>query len=251
MKEKTSIVLLTSNRKDFSRQTIDGFYERLTNTHFIHLIVIDNNSKDGTVEMLKGYEKEGKIHKLILLGDGETVNISNAYNLGLKYVESELFITAQDDVIIPKLEPDVVEQLISLVERYPDHGGIGVRIQRIPNMKWVDGDLTPARKALSAYFRIQRKSDMLEVGGFGNRYWDDAAFVKQVREKLGKKCSWANNLWGNHLGHTLKLGYPEGFVRVWGSDKRHALTELEMKRKPYPQIDPVTNVPLPGQRLYR
>lgn len=252
MKTKTSIILLTCNRKDFSKRTIDGYYERLLNPQFIHLIVIDNNSKDGTVEMLKEYESNGKIHKLILLGDGETVNISNAYNLGFKYVESEYFVTGQDDVVISKLDPDLFEQLVILLEKYPKAGMLATRIQRIPNLLINESDeyVIPARKALSAYFRVQRKSDFEKMGDnpFGTQDWDDICTLKNVREKLGKEGYWAKDLWCDHLGYTTdNRGYPDGYNRMWGLSNRMS----DNKRKPYPKIDSITCKPLPGEKIYR
>jgi len=130
------------------------------------------------------------------------------------------------------------------MEKHPDHGGIGCRIQHIPNMNWLDGDLTPARKSLSAYFRIQHRSnfDGVELP-FGNRDWDDMGFVKIIRSGKGLECSWANNLWADHSrGYCLDRGYLIK-PRKWGtgihSKKRQAHIE-----KPYPTIDPKTNVPL-------
>ena len=251
MKEKTSIVLITCNRKDLSKKTIDGFYERLVNNKFIHLIVVDNNSQDGTVDLLKEYEKNNKIHKLVLLDKENEVNISGAYNIGFKHVESELFFTAQDDVIIPELVPDVIEQLIDLLERYPEASMIGTRIQRIPNVNWTDGDITPARKALSSYFRVQRKSEFLKMGEnpFGTRNWDDIGTLSNVRNKLKKEGFWANNLWCDHLGYMIeKRGYGD-YNRKWSSVGSH--TRIADLRKPYPKVDPKTNMPLPGQRVYK
>lgn len=252
MQSKTSIILLTCNRKEFSKMTIDGYYERLINPQFIHLIVIDNNSKDGTVEMLKEYEKNGKIHKLILLGDTETVNISGAYNIGFKYIESEFFITGQDDIVISKLNPDLVERLILLLEKYPQAAMMATRIQRIPNLLTGEGDenIIPARKALSSYFRVQRKSDFEKMGNkpFGTKDWDDIGTLNMVREKIGKEGFWARNLWCNHLGYmTDNRGYPDGYKRMWGWNNRAS----DNKRKPYPQISEDTCEPLPNQKIYR
>ncbi|MBU1076384.1 MAG: glycosyltransferase, partial [Spirochaetes bacterium] len=55
MKQLTSFCLLTCNRKEFSKRTIDAIYERLENPELLHLIVVDNNSTDGTVELLEEY----------------------------------------------------------------------------------------------------------------------------------------------------------------------------------------------------
>lgn len=252
MKEKTSIILLTCNRKKFSKRTIDGFYERLINPHFIHLIVIDNNSTDGTVELLKEYEFDGKIDKLILLGEDEVVNVSNAYNTCFKYVESEFFFTAQDDIVIPKLEPDVAEQLIMLLEKNSEAAMVASRIQRIPNLQVNMGneDLIPARRALSAYFRVQRQSEFKKMGEnpFSTKKWDDVGTLINVREKLGKEGYWARNLYCDHLGYMSdNRGYPADYVNkfAWSTRKSDNI------RKPYPKIDPLTNVPLPGEKIYR
>jgi len=233
------IILLTCNRLKFSKMTIDSYYERIE-TPF-RLIVIDNGSTDGTLEYLQKLKEENKIYKLISHTQENCVNISRAYNEGYKFVESEFFITGQDDIIIPKLEPDVVQQLIGLLEKYPQYGGIGCRIQRIPNMNWLDGDVSPARKACSAYFRIQRKSDLDKLGNdpFGQRNWDDLGFMSQIK-KIGKTGGWANNLWCNHLGYCKKRGY-DNHERQWSYIRRDFDDYI---RKPYPKIDPITNVPL-------
>lgn len=248
MQSKTSIILLTCNRKALSKIAIDSLFERLINPQFIHLIVIDNNSFDGTVEMLKEYKDQGKISKLILLGDGETVNIATAYNMGIKYVESDWFITMQDDIRISKLNPDIVEQLISLMEKYPDHGAISARIQRIPNLEINDGneDLIPCRKSISAYFRIQKKSDMLKLETcFGTKDWDDLA-MKQQMDTIGKKASWCRNIWVDHMGHADNRGYPDGYERAWGWGNKKV-----DPRKPYPKINSETCEPLAGEKIYR
>lgn len=252
MQSKTSIILLTCNRKEMSKTTIDSLYERLANTEFLHLIVVDNNSTDGTAEMLKEYKSNDLIDELILLGENEIVNVSDAYNLGFKYVESEYFFTMQDDIIIPKLEPDVFEQLISLMEKYPDAGGIGCRIQRIPNLQFNLGneDLIPARRALSAYCRVQRKSELEKLGEFpfGRKKWDDIGFLYMIKESLKKEGYWARNLYCNHLGYmTENRGYPADFVNKFAWTNRKS----DNTRKPYPKVDPLTNIPLPGEKIYK
>lgn len=244
--EKLDIILLTCNRCDLSRKTIQGIIDR-TRTPW-NLIVIDNASKDNTPEMLKEYANNGYIKKLILLGEGETVNIATAYNMGLEFVESELFFCMQDDIIVPDLEPDWMQQLIKLLEDNPEYGGIGAKIQRIPNIDWKqEKDVVDARKSLSAYARVQRKSDVIKMGGFGSRDWDDLAFVGQMA-KIGKKCGWAKNIWCNHLGYMVdNRGYAPGYKRMWGWNNRKS----DNKLKPYPRVDEKTNIPLPGEKVYR
>jgi len=67
-------------------------------------------------------------------------------------------------------------------------------------------------------------------------------------------CSWANNLWADHSrGYCFDRGYTVK-PRKWGwqddavgSHRRNQAIE----QKPYPKIDPKTNIPLPGEKIYR
>ena len=247
---KIDIILLTCNRKDITKKTIEDLYERVNYPDKIRLIVVDDESVDGTTEMLRELKGQDLID--ILIESKEHKNICMGYNEGFKHIKSEYFICMQDDITIPKLEPkDVIEQLIDFMEKYPDHGGIGCRIQHIPNMNWQPGDLTPARKSLSAYFRISRKSDFEDSENpFGRRDWDDQAFVSIIRNKKGMECSWANNLWCDHSrGYCEDRGY-KVLPRKWGTGI-HSRTTQSYTRKPYPKIDPLTNIPLQGEKLYR
>lgn len=233
------IILLTCNRIHDTRITIDELYKRIKVP--FRLIVVDDSSIDGTIEYLREQKAFGRVN---ILEETSGHNVSQSYNLGFKYVESEFFFMMQNDITIPDLTPCVTQQLIGLMNKYPENGAIGCRIQRIPNMKWLDGDLSPARKALSAYFRVQRKSDFAgDKTPFGNRIHDDLGFVNIMRKIKGKECSWANNLWADHSrGYGKTRGYtiePE----TWGVG-RHGSTRQDCVRKPYPKIDPKTNIPL-------
>jgi glycosyltransferase involved in cell wall biosynthesis len=60
-----SINVTTYNRMEMSRLCLDTIHERTPRDEY-ELIVVDNGSTDGTVEMLKSYKEEGVIDKLIL-----------------------------------------------------------------------------------------------------------------------------------------------------------------------------------------
>lgn len=247
--EKIDIILITCNRVDNSKETIEQLHKRIKVP--FRLIVVDDMSVDGTEEYLKEAEEKGLVDVFESLDNS---NICQAYNKGFEFVESEYFITMQDDITVPDLEPDVVTQLIDLMKKYPEAGSIGCRIQRIPNIDWEAGneDVVPARKAASAYFRIQKKEDMLKLGEnpFGNQDWDDMAMVKQIRGKLNKECYWAKKLWADHQrGYCPNRGYHVK-PRKWGWGI-HSRMNQAIERKPYPKIDPKTNKPLPGEKCYK
>jgi len=239
----TDVVLITCNRVERTSVTIDELYKRLK-TPF-RLIVVDNESVDGTYEYLKMEKENGRVHVLDTCPGKLPITMS--YNIGFKHVESSYVLTMQDDITVPDLDPCVIQQLIALMEKYPEYGGIGCRIQRIPNIDWNKGneDLVPARKALSAYFRISRKSDIDKLGEnpFGIRQWDDLAFVQQIRGKLGMECGWAKNIWCDHSrGYCQDRGYTVK-PRKWGSGIHSRVTQ-DWVEKPYPPIDSKTCKPI-------
>jgi GT2 family glycosyltransferase len=250
--EPIDIILITCNRVERTTITINEFYKRLK-TPF-RLIVVDNESVDGTYKYLQEERLKGRVH--VLNTCPSELPITMSYNIGFKHVESEFFICSQDDITVPQLDPCVISQLITLMEKYPEQGAIGLRIQRVPNMDWSRGneELAPARKALSAYFRIQRRSDFKKLGEnpFGTRQWDDLAFVQQVRGKLGKECSWTKNLWADHSrGYCVDRGYIAK-PRKWGfAGGIHSRMNQAIIRKPYPKINKITNTHLAGEKMYK
>ena len=246
------IILTTCNRVEDSKETINQLYKRLK-TPF-RLIVIDDDSVDGTKEYLEKEVKAGRVHVLDTEGN---MNISQAYNKGFLHVESDYFFCMQDDITVPFLGTCIMQQLIDLMEKYPDHGGIGCRIQRIPNINWKasENELVLARKALSAYFRIQKREDIALLGDnpFGNKIWDDVAFCSRVRKLLNKECSWAKDLWADHSrGYCHNRGYNVKDRKWgWGDNVGSHNRNQAIKEKPYPKIYKDTCQPLPGEKIYR
>ena len=232
------IVQTTWNRAELLKKSLDGFFER-TKTPY-RFIIVDNGSTDWTIPYLKGLLEERKIS--VLVKDGKKRSIAGAFSKGFEYVRSDYFITTNDDIIPPDLEPDWIQQLISLMEKYPEHGGIDCRIQEIPNVNWANEhpDLSYPRKSLGGYLRIQRKSDVEEMGGFGDRTWDDIEFFKRMTS-IGKKCAYAKHIWANHLGYTVEN-------KGYGTFKDYPLYNDKFanrfRRKPDPSINPKTNEPI-------
>jgi GT2 family glycosyltransferase len=244
------VLLLTCNRGHIAELSIDDLYERVKYPEKIRLIVVDDASVDGTQDMLRRKQDEGMVD--VLLTEPNST-ICQAYNRGFEHVQSEYFLMMQDDIRVPKLEPlDVIEQLIDLMEKYPEQGGIGCRIERIPNMDWSLGneDIAPARKALSCYFRIQRKSDYEKFGGMDDKKaWDDINFLAKIRS-LGLEGSWAKNIWCSHArGYAPDRNYIVK-PRAWGFNHLTRMNQA-IERKPYPKVDEWTNIPLPGEKIYR
>lgn len=250
--DKIDIILLSCNRIDNTKKTIDRLFNSVKYPDKIKLICVDNESIDGTYEYLQEELKNGRVS--VLEKCPESDPITKAYNIGFKHVLSENFIMMQDDIDTAKLEPkDVIEQLVDLFNKYyPKYGSISCRIERIPNINWSEGndDIVNCRKASSAYFRIQKKEDYEKMGMLNEKkQWDDINFCFKMRS-IGKECAWAKNLWCSHSrGYCVDRGYLVK-PRKWGTGI-HSRLEQEIKRKPYPAIDQDSCVPLPNQKIFR
>lgn len=232
-----SVILLTCNRINLLKQVIQSFEEKLKTPY--RLIVIDNNSKDGTEEYLKKLMSDSDYPiKLILKWNGR---LSEANTDGMKLVESELFITTQDDYVLPELEPDVIQQLISLMEENRDYAAIGLRTAQMKR-KFPDSDIMNCEKACPACFRIQRKSEMEKMGGFGHaRHWEDSEMTQRCRDILKKKTGIATNLWANNIGIEKADTYPDWYKK---EVKRNFEFIKHRPKSKYIELDKKTNKPL-------
>jgi len=238
--------LLTCNRIEFLKKTVSYFEDRLTTPY--RLIVIDNNSKDGTVEFLADLKDTAHypIH-LILNKDGEEKGICHSYNQSIDIVKSEYFITTQDDLLIPDLKPDVLTQLIDLFERNPEFGAICLRTANQKRGPVGDDELIRKINACPGVFRIQRLSDMKKsIHGFGNaRRWEDSEMVC-VMANLGKSCAISSNLWVRDIGLEPSRGYPEWYrAKVKGNfNKNFEWVRKDREQRGVGEVDPKTHAPI-------
>ena len=243
------IIIATYNRRSLLQKTIEGIEAR-TKTPY-RLIVVDNCSKaDDTILYLKSLKKSGRISVLLL--NDKNVGASQAFNKGFEYVESELFITTDDDIVPPDLEPDWLEQLICLFNKYyPEYGTISLRQARMVNVyfaeEWIphypNNELGESRHSSCSWLRIQKKSDVEKIPSkFGGRMKFSSLHFNAVMRNLGFRRGYAKNIWAHHTGYGApNKGYPKGFTDYARYSKNKAITA---QRKPYPKIDPKTHVPI-------
>lgn len=100
----------------------------------VQIIVVDNASKDGTVEYLKGHFP--KIH---LIESKENLGFGKANNMGMRYALDHgcdyVFLLNQDAWV----EPDTFEKLIDIHQRHPEYGILGPLQVNAEKTKVLDG----------------------------------------------------------------------------------------------------------------
>lgn len=237
--EEVDIILVTFNRLHLLKRAVKKIYERTRYPH--RLWVVDNNSQDGTKHWLKKAKLHGYLYDYILKEKND--GLASALTEGFKKVKSEYFITTQDDVIPPDLKPCWLERMLRMAKKNPDYAGLSMRIQRIRHRD-VDEhkELIESPKSLASVYRIQKKSDIEKVKGFGHRsHWESTDFVNRTKN-LKKKYGVATHLYANHIGFMPdNKGFKEGFTTYHTYAKERV---KQGKDQPYPDIDPKTNIPL-------
>ena len=236
-----SILMVTYERDYLLKRAINALYERTRYPY--RLFVVDNNSKtDETKNTLKYFKKIGKVFEHIFLD--ENVGLPAALNAGFSHMQSEYFITTQDDLIPPDLQPCWLERLVHLIEKYPEYGAICMRIQRTCRLEIDENrELIDTVKSVPSVFRIQRKSDIAHLRlPFGRlKHWESQSFANIMRG-VKKKSAMATDLYAEHLGYMINnKGYRKDFSNYLTYSPERV---KQGENKPYPELDPITNIPI-------
>lgn len=100
-----SVVFTSYNHHDFLRQALDSIVNQTYSN--VEIIVIDDNSTDGSKEILKTYESNPKIFLHLL--DKNTGSYVKASNYGAKFANGEYLLFAQCD---DYADPTQIEKLV-------------------------------------------------------------------------------------------------------------------------------------------
>ncbi len=112
------IAMLVHNRERITFQSITEIKRRTTTPH--RLIVYDNGSDRGTIEMMMGLQNKGYIDVLVL-GD-ENKGVHWGHNALLEKASSDLYASTDNDIVpqSPVNGKDWLAILVELMDRHPD-----------------------------------------------------------------------------------------------------------------------------------
>lgn len=195
MKE-LSIVIVNFNTRDFVvacvRSIISNYPDKIKTQKF-EIIVVDNNSIDGSGEALE------KIGEITLIKNSENVGFSKANNIGVRKAEGRYLLFLNPDTIV---NSTTIPPLITFMDSHPDAGAATCRVI-LPNEKIDDashrGFPTPWRTFthFSGLWKLFKKSN------FWNGYYlgeEDLSKTHKVdviagafmfvRRKAGEEIGW-------------------------------------------------------------
>lgn len=120
-----SLIVCTYNRAHLVGGVLEALLaQELPEDLRWEIVVVDNNSKDRTQEVLEGYVREhpGRLRMLFEGRQGK----SHALNLAIESADSELLLFTDDDV---RLGPRWAEEIVEFLRGRPEVIGIGGRVR--------------------------------------------------------------------------------------------------------------------------
>jgi len=116
---KLSIIIVNYNVKYFLIQCLNSVLEAIENID-AEIFVVDNNSSDGSVEMLKE-----KFPMLRLIENQENVGFSKANNQAIREASGEYILLLNPDTLV---ESETFCKSIQFMDEHDDAGALGVKM---------------------------------------------------------------------------------------------------------------------------
>lgn len=114
---KVAIIIVNYKTPELTIACINSIFEHVVSCR-CEIIVVDNNSGDASIEMIKN----AFIDKIILIESPENLGFGRANNLGASYSNAEYYFFLNSDTV---LKNDVFRWFLNFYESKPDVGAIG------------------------------------------------------------------------------------------------------------------------------
>ena len=116
---KIEFIIVSWNAKDYLRDCLESI-RNTTREIDTNTIVVDNNSSDGSIEMIRE-----SYPWVTLVKNESNLGFAKANNIGISYANSDYICLVNSDVII---FPKAVESLYNFMESAPSIGMVGPKV---------------------------------------------------------------------------------------------------------------------------
>lgn len=195
------IFITTYLRPEYTIKTIRYLMDRTK--YPFRLFVIDNGGNNNVRNIFPN------IHYINL---GENMGIHAAWNIALSLAESEYFITSDNDIYVPDLEPDWLTQLVRFMDDRLDYGAISLHPHVFIGIAGEDpNDPEDVKESpmAGAVMRIMRTEAVRKVGGWehkieAGRNHEERTICSRLRDN------------GYKVGRTVRIRAFHPFPPNWG-----------------------------------
>ena len=116
---KLSVIIVNYNVKYFLKQCLESVFDS-TSMEETEVYVVDNDSKDGSIEMIQQSFPQVK-----LIANKKNVGFSTANNQAIKVSSGEYVLLLNPDTLV---KTTTFEKVIDFMDKTPDAGGLGVKM---------------------------------------------------------------------------------------------------------------------------
>ena len=114
-----SVIIVNYNVREFLEQAIRSLYQSVNGLH-IEIFVVDNNSIDGSVQMVRDRFPEVRV-----IANEDNVGFSTANNQAIRIARGRhLFILNPDTIV----QEDTLTTLVQFMDEHPKAGAVGCKI---------------------------------------------------------------------------------------------------------------------------
>jgi GT2 family glycosyltransferase/2-polyprenyl-3-methyl-5-hydroxy-6-metoxy-1,4-benzoquinol methylase len=234
----TSIVILTLNNLEYTKQCIESI--RRYTPEAYEIIVVDNGSKDGTIEYLESQPD------IKLIKNPTNLGFALGNNIGMKEARGDYIVVLNNDTIVTQ---GWLTRLIACAESDPSIGIVGPRSNYVAGIQIVkdvpyDNDMNAMQEFARKWsiensgkyeetirvigFCMLIKREVIEkIGGFdplyeSGNFEDDDFCIRAIR--AGFKIKIAHDVFIHHYGSKTfaseKINYTESMLKNWERFKR-------------------------------
>lgn len=193
-----SIVIVSFNSKEVLKQCLSSLVENYPNefaNRRYEIIVVDNASVDGSVEMIKS-----EFPQVQLIETKENLGFAKGNNLGINKAQGRFVLFLNPDTIVP---PDTLSTIINYIDSDLSIGVVTCKIE-LSNNRGIDLDCHrgfPTPWASLCYFSgLEKLFPKSRIFGQYHETWKDLSTIHEidsavgafmlVRREVGEKINW-------------------------------------------------------------
>jgi hypothetical protein len=120
IKTALTIIIVNWNNKKILQDCLESIYNTQINYSY-EIIVVDNNSEDGSVKLIKN-----KFHEVILIENNKNIGFAKANNRAIKIAKTDHILLLNNDTIIT--QNDCFSNMVRFMQENPNVGVLGCKL---------------------------------------------------------------------------------------------------------------------------